>query len=256
VILSCVPAELPGRPPTPRTALAKRLRHRFTTRRKQSMDAPEGVFTSALAAPVFRAATDSHVLARQTTSSHTPRVLVKGRRRPLRSNNSVQPNSKVPSNPANPHQPSGDAVAGLPHAAPAPSRIRRKEHPRSWTQQMVKDPLVERFEKLRLPVAPATLPIPSSRSPTNFSFPLASHDSTNAAKQAWNRTTVSHPILPIFQEQSQSHSSRRDAHFQGNRSRPTQRSIGPMAFDEVSDEDVTVVSARSATNFSNTNFFQ
>jgi hypothetical protein len=191
VILSCVPAELPGRPPTPRTALAKRLTHGFTRRRKQSMGASEGTYT-AFAAPVFPA-TAPHVLTRQTTSSHTLRVLVKGRRGPSRSNNSVQPNSKVPLsartstepptlsnavNAVNPHRPSSDAVApGLPHApAPAPSSIRRKERPRSWTQQMVKDPLVERFEKLRLPVAPATLPIPSSRSPTNFSFPLSSHD--------------------------------------------------------------------------------
>jgi hypothetical protein len=229
------------------------------------MDASKGFYTPAFAAPVFPA-TDPHVLTRQTTSSHTPRVLVKGRRGPSRSSNSVQPDSKVPStepptlsNPVNPvstHQPSSDAVAGLPHAAPAPSRFRRKEHPRSWTQQMVKDPLVERFEKLRLPVAPATLPIPSSRSPTNFSFPLSSHDSTTAAKQAWNRMAVSHPILPVFQEQSQSRSNRRDALPQAYRSRPGQQSTGPIAIDEDSDEDLTVVSARPVTNFSNTNFFQ
>jgi hypothetical protein len=65
---------------------------------------------------------------------------------------------------------------------------------------------------------------------------------------------VSHPMLPSFQDQPQSHSDFRDAH--PYRSRPAQRSTGPVSIGEDSDEDVTVVPASPASYFSNTNFFQ
>jgi hypothetical protein len=123
---------------------------------------------------------------------------------------------------------------------------------------MVKDPLVERFERLRLPsrqqeqgelFAPTVLN--SFRVSTNSSLPRPSHDSTAAVKRAWNNMAVSHPMLPTFREQPQSHSNRRD--LDSYRSRQTRQSKGLVTIDGDSDEEVTVV---SAINFSNTNFFQ
>jgi hypothetical protein len=101
------------------------------------------------------------------------------------------------------------------------------------------------------PLAPAVLP-PASPSTTNFSLPLSSHDSTAAAKQAWNKLAVSHPSLPTFKEQTRSHINCRDT----NPYRSTLRSARAITTDNDSDQDLTVVLERPANNFSDTNFFQ
>jgi hypothetical protein len=272
------------RPQTPRVALAKRLTQKFTPqiiRRRQysntlQLPASEGIYSPPCASSTFFAPTPHaapHVLTRETTSPPTPRVLVKGRQ-PSRSNNTTKRRGTIavssltftePStenNPVDPHQPSFDDIAtDLPRAVPEPFHIRSKGFARSWTQQMVKDPLVERFERLRLPsreqeqaefFAPTALN--SSRNPTILSLPRPSHESTTVAKQAWNKTAVSHSMLPTFREQPQSHPSHRDTN--AYRSRQTRKSTGLVALDDDSDEEVTVVSERPASNFSNTNFFQ
>jgi hypothetical protein len=210
------------------------------------------------------------VLTRQTTSPHAPRVLVKGRHGPLR--NTVQPRSALAvssltltqqpteNSPISfQHSSHGITPPELPSAASQPLRNRRKTLPRSWTQHVVKDPLVDRFEKLRLPVrqeeehAEPLAPASTPRSTTNFSFPLSSDDSTAAAKHAWNKMAVSHPRLPTFREQPMSHLNH---HGDTNHFRQAPKSTRPIIMDGTGDEDVTVISERPASNFSDTNFFQ
>ncbi|KAF1834509.1 hypothetical protein BDW02DRAFT_333209 [Decorospora gaudefroyi] len=251
-------AELPEEPPKPsKLPLTKRLKQKLTPQRvKQKHSAHTA---------------SQHVLTRHTSPSPTTlRALMESRTRQeeARNSGSVQARTRhaVPSLTSKARDDSDSTLTCQPsllqcghsHFRPEPPSIDKKEVQGCLAHLTVKDPLVERFEKLRLPVGQeqtetvALAASLSSRSTTNFSLPLPSHNSTAAAKLAWNKMAISNPLLPSFKEQPRSYRSLPNT----SPHQRTSQSTSPIIINDDSDEDVTLVCERPKGNFSNTNFFQ
>ena len=144
--------------------------------------------------------------------------------------------------PVSPQTPSDDTSRKSRRRVVKEPRTVREEDPNHVSEVMTNDPLIERFEKLRLPLTASSSS--SSRYRKDPSLPQTSHKTPDTAQQA----------------QSSMEASKIKRPFLGERPRPdpqqrAQHNRGTAVIDE-SEDELIVLPKRRKANFSSTNFFQ
>ena len=264
---SIFPSELPERPQkAAKLPLAKRLSQKLASsksKRKTSTDMPPpfpfenlnpAVFAPAAdkstspyaitryAPPTISLGPENEVQASPQTQGLAPRLkhAISSLKYPKSSNSE----SRSP-------PPPGNLLSSIDHQATfQPSSLIRRKPISLTTDSAIKDPLVERFERLKLPqngklqprsVAPAVAPSPPLTPLTTSTPPPppSTIEFLQAARLAWDGMAVPSPTFPVRTEQPSLYPRRSDGQSQPKAlTKEKLTATHPVVIDEDSDEGV------------------
>lgn len=262
---SIFPSELPERPR--KLSLKKRLSQKLAsskTKRSQSVDIsppfpPDG-FTPVAYAPIAPVAnvTSRHVLTRDTQPISSPTLDPDDQASSRRSESAHRSIRSLfsPKRTDSGNTESDSLALAINHQATSPPHptIYRKPVPLT-VGDVIRDPLIERYERLRRPqngkpqprsFEPAVSPPLSQTTSTSPSL-QPTKDFFQTAKLAWDKMAVSSPSLPTLREETSMHRRRSDLGFKPRATLRT-RSDGPHPIDEGSDEEPNEVAPKRSNN--------